>query len=604
MQIITIDFETYFDKEYTLSKLSTEEYIRDPRFEAHGAAIRWEAPLAEAQWFDACDLPAIFEADWSKIMVLCHHTHFDGLILSHHYGVKPYAWLDTLSMARLLLGNHLSVSLDSVRKHFDMPLKTTPYKIFEGKHWSELSSVDRMLIAAGCCDEVNSIWTIFKKLGARFPGSQYRVVDNLIRMFVDPVLVGDTDFFGRIWFAEEARKRDLKAELGVTGEDLQSSARFAGLLRERGVEPENTNGKNGDIYAFAKTDDFMVNLLDDPDPEVAALAAARLGIKSTIQQTRAARYGDMSTRGRMAAYLRPYGARTTRPSGGDKTNWLNLKKTDPDLPLGDSNATLKEGLVAPEGFLLAAIDSSQIECRLLNWFAGQEDVLDTFRKGNNPYSQQAEAFYGYPVDKFKNHVEYQLGKIVELQSGYGSGGLKIRLTLKHKAGIILDEWEGVRARNAYRDTHRKVVQLWHAADAMFPVLTGGDTVIRWKCLTVADGCLWLPNGCPLIYDTLEQNDEGWRVQTRNGWQRLYGAKLVENICQALAWNLTSDAMVRITTAGFRVLNAPYDELLVLIPRDGHEQEALAFCLNEMRQVPEWAPGLPLYAEGKLQERYG
>ncbi len=185
MNIITLDFETFFDADYTLSKMSTEAYIRDPRFEVHGYAWWWpdgQKGNERPGWFhrgmQACtnqytneplwiDDPIKYTLDsvpWDETALLCHHTAFDGLILSHHYGIVPKAYLDTLSMARLMLGNHVSVSLDSLREHFGMPLKRTPYQLFKGKHWSELDDYARQEITAGACDEVESIWTIFNKL--------------------------------------------------------------------------------------------------------------------------------------------------------------------------------------------------------------------------------------------------------------------------------------------------------------------------------------------------------------------------------------------------------------------------------------------------------
>jgi DNA polymerase len=139
---------------------------------------------------------------------------------------------------------------------------------------------------------------------------------------------------------------------------------------------------------------------------------------------------------------------------------------------------------------------------------------------------------------------------------------------------------------------------------MIARLAGGDP-LEWGPVTIRNQRVYLPNGSPLIYDTIEYDAEQneWKVKSRQGWNKLYGAKLVENICQALHWNFVSDVMVRLNRAGFRTLNVPYDELLLLIPRDNHAQEALAFCKNEMSRSPEWMPELPMAAEGELQERY-
>jgi DNA polymerase len=397
-------------------------------------------------------------------------------------------------------------------------------------------------------------------------------------------------------------------DLGVTEAELQSADRFADILHEQGVEPEYKEGKNKPIPAFAKTDQFMKDLLEGEDELLANLAQARLGIKSTIQQTRAATLGWTTSRGTLPVYIRAYGAKTTRPSGGDGSNYLNMKKVDPDMPRDDTNLNLKGGICAPPGYLLAAIDASNIECRLLNEVAGQYDVVDKFRNGEDVYCTVASAFYGYPVNKKEHPNQRQLGKIIELQAGYGSGGEKIRATLRNKAKIFITEEEGVKARDAYRSTHPAVVALWKQGGRMLSRLAGGPP-LQWGPVEIRDHRMWLPNGCPLIYDTIEYHrdaDSGgeyWRIKTRRGWEKTYGAKLVENLIQALAWNLVSDAMVRINRLGFRTLNCPYDELLILIPKDGHEKQHLQQCKDEMCRVPPWLPNLPLACDGELSERY-
>lgn len=161
MQIVTLDLETYFDQDYSLSKLSTEQYVRDPRFEVHGMAIRAYDRL---EWIDGQYVrEALIDFNVAQNAMLAHHCAFDGLILAHHFGIVPAAYLDTLSMGRLLLGNHVSVSLDSVRSHFGMVPKRTPYHLFKGKHWGELRPADQAEIAAGAVDEVQSIWQIFNR---------------------------------------------------------------------------------------------------------------------------------------------------------------------------------------------------------------------------------------------------------------------------------------------------------------------------------------------------------------------------------------------------------------------------------------------------------
>lgn len=290
------------------------------------------------------------------------------------------------------------------------------------------------------------------------------------------------------------------------------------------------------------------------------------------------------------------------------SNFLNFKKVDPDLPQDLNNTNIKQAIMAPPGFLLAEIDNSQIQCRLVNFLAGQDDIIERFRNGDDPYVRVASQFYGYPVNKKDHPKERQLGKVVELQAGFGSGGEKIRATLRTKANILISAADGVKARDAYRDTHPAVVDLWKTGGRMIARLAGGDP-LDWGPVHICDHRMWLPNGCALIYDTIEyyKDDEKgesyWRVKTRRGWEKLYGAKLVADLCQSLDWTLTTDAMVRITRLGYRVLSTTYDSLLVLIPRDGKEQDHLDRCKAEFRRVPPWLAGIPLDCEGELHERW-
>lgn len=323
MEVVVLDLETYFSDDYTLKKMSTEAYIRDPRFKAHGAAIKWSENTS-AQWYDERQLRYILtQHDWSDTFLIHHHAQFDGLILSHHYDVHPKMFGCTLSMARLLLGNHLSVSLDAVRKHFGITMKTTPYNLFRGKQWAEMDQGTQRLIAEGACDEVESIWKIFGLFYKDFPVEELSVIDATVKMFTEPCLEGDVELLAKVWVDEATRKAARMAELNVSEADLQSSEKFATLLRAEGVEPETKEGKKKSVYCFAKTDEFMRGLQEHDNDRVRTLAEARLGAKSTLMQTRAETLGFMATRGprgsrsTMPVYLRYCGAHTTRWSGGD-----------------------------------------------------------------------------------------------------------------------------------------------------------------------------------------------------------------------------------------------------------------------------------------------
>ena len=608
MRLVCLDAETFFSStDYTLSKMSTEAYIRDPRFQAHGAAIKWGKDHP-AHWYNERELRWVLQnEDWADTLLICHHTAFDGLILSHHYHVHPRMLGCTLSMARMMLGNHLSVSLEQVRRHFGMPSKITPYQQFDGKHWHEMSPAVQQQVAEGCCDETESIWKIFHLLMQQgFPKEELYVVDTTIKMFTEPVLRGDIPLLAQVWEKESVDKSARLAALGVDASDLQSNYRFAALLRAAAIEPERKPGKpNPDgseklIYAFAKTDQFMRDLLEHDDERVRTLAEARLGQKSTLLQTRAATLGWMARRGSMPVYLNYAGAHTTRWSGGDGCNWQNFKR----------GSDIRRAVMAPAGGVLAAIDLSQIECRILNYLAGQDDVIQKFRNNEDPYVGIASQFYGRAITKNDTN-ERGTGKQAELSCGYGCGGPKFKATARlgiYGPPVSLTDDESAAFVKLYRNTHRNVMAYWQQAESNLRRIANNET-FEWGPMRVVSKRIYLPNNSPLIYDNLEWHEDHesgeryWRNKTRNGWSKLYGAKLVENVIQALARVVMSQAMVRITQMGYRIVTTTHDEIVVSLKQDGNEQHHVERCVAEMRRTPDWLPGIPLDAEWSIGERY-
>jgi len=628
MRPVVFDLECFYDPKnvrgdkkpdgspdpYTIKAMTTESYCRDKRFDIHGAAIKWSASTSPV-WYDQRELSYVLkEEDWSDVFMINHHANFDQLVLSHHYNVIPAMSGCTMSMARLILGNHIGVSLDSVRSVFGFPPKITPYNLFEGKYWKDMTSAVRQQVADGAIDEVESIWKLFGILMQRgFPVEELEVVDSTIKMFTMPELIGDNNVFAKVWQDEVTRKAAMIDRLGVTKEELGSNERFISLLRSHGIEPEYKPGKpNADgseklIPAFAKTDPFMEELQNDEDPEVRALAEARLGAKSTLLQTRAETLGWMGSRGPLCVYLRYAGALTSRWSGGDDTNFQNWT----------NGSEINSAIIAPDGWLLAEPDSSQVECRLLNFCAGQWDKIEEFKSGADPYIGVASAFYKKSINKKDHPDERQLGKIVELQAGYGSGGNKIRSTVRVKSGgkILLTPAQGVEARDAYRNTHLAVVAYWKEAEHAITRMANFESwdwgAFRVRCdATNKTRRVVLPNGIEIIYDLLEyfsdpnSGDRYWRLKTRKGWVKIYGSKLVENMIQALARVVVSQAMVRLKKLGYRCKNTKHDSLWLLIPKDDRLEEHKAIILGEMSRELPWLPGCPLAAEFKVVgERY-
>jgi hypothetical protein len=634
MRLVVADLECFYDPKnlrgdvkpdgspnpYTIRSMTTESYVRDPRWSIHGCAFKWSAATS-AVWYDARELDHIMKTeDWSDVFLVNHHAQFDQLAFSHHYGVIPRMAGCTLSMARLMLGNHISVSLDSVREQFGLPKKFTPYNLFEGKYWKDMTPDVQRQVAEGACDEVESIWKLFGMLMKRgFPVSELEVVDSIIKMFTNPVLELDTATLAKVWEDEAKRKLEGNANLGVEGSDLRSADKFCELLEAEGIEIEYKDGKNGPIAAIAKNDPFMRDFLREHDnPRVRALAEARLAEKSTLLQSRAETLGWVASRGPAPVYLFYAGAGTLRPSGGGGDNWLNFKRGSP----------IRRAIKAPRGHYLAPVDAAQIECRVLHYLAGGPDdpVIQKFRNNEDPYVDLASHFYQEKVYKPKQDdprydemtAKRGLGKQGRLMCGYGSSGKMFRATAASGTyGPRVDMT--IETANTWVDMYRQTnpqicargTGYWAQCERVLARLAGGPPM-DFGPMRIESGRIYI-RGAPMIYDSIEyhapQPDEenpktGWRVRTKQGWKFMWGSKLTQHICEGVSRMIVSEAMIRIKKKyNIRTLNWPYDELMLLIPRDGREEEMLELCKAEMVQEPSWLPGLPLACDGALGERY-
>lgn len=319
MDIVTIDFETYYDQQYSLSKMTTEAYVRDERFEVIGVAIKVNDQ--EVDWYSGKDPGGFLHAmDYSDKAILCHNTVFDGAILSWHYGIKPKFWLDTLSMARPLHSMTVGGSLKALATYYKLGEKGDEVMRTIGLRRRDFTPEQMQAFADYCVQDVDLTYRLFKKMARQFPKEELLVIDQTIRMYTEPKLVLDPVVLDAHLTAIHERKEKLLNKLG--GEEkakkfLMSNNKFADLLRAFGVEPpmktSPTTGKQ--TYAFAKNDTEFTALLEHPNPAVRTVVEARLGTKSTIEETRTKRFLEISERGPLPIMLNYYGAHTGRFSG-------------------------------------------------------------------------------------------------------------------------------------------------------------------------------------------------------------------------------------------------------------------------------------------------
>jgi len=644
--ILTIDFETRWDKtNYTLSKMTTEEYIRHEKFKAFGACIHEYGSSTPIQWYTHEELPKIFGMyDWTKTAVLAHNAQFDIAVLSWVYGARPCFIFDSLSMGRALRGVEVGNSLAKLAEHFGLPPKGNAVYSTDGL--ADISPEIEAELAAYCKHDVYLCEEIFTRLVADYPTKELRLIDMTMQMFTDPTLVLDPDMLADALLDEKEQREALLLRLKINESQLASNPQFAAVLNALGVPtPYKTSKTTGEqTLALAKTDALFQAMLNGDNEEVALLCEARLKVKSTTERTRAQRFLEISTRGTLPVPLSYYGASTGRwtAARGSAINMQNLKR----------GSFLRRSVMAPEGHQLVVGDLSQIEPRVLAWLADYKGLLDIFEAGGDPYAAFGAQMFNIPGLTKESHPDLrQSAKSALLGAGYGLGWASfaaqllvgflgappVRYTkeVAKQLGVTKTsveefvEWEDnlekmqavphictepellihcVAAKaiiDNYRKTAAPVVKFWNlCGDLIHRSLLSGE-VYTHKCLTFSKGRIKLPNGMSLLYPNLRRGkDEEGKLQWTYGLDasKIYAGKITNNVTQGVARCVMTDGMLRVAKR-YPVKGTVHDELIAVVP-DAEVEEAKTWVLAQMTMEPRYLPGIPLNADGGAHRRYG
>lgn len=603
MKPVVVDFETYYDPEYSLSKMTTEAYVRDERFET--ILCGFKVGNKAGYWIPAEWVPDELEKlQLAGHAVIAHHAHFDGLILSHHYGVKPELWVDTLSMARALHGAKAGNSLATLCKRYGLKDKGDEVVRAMGKRRRDFSTYELRSYGEYCVNDCEREAELAKLMAPSFCAEEIKLIDAYVRMFTEPVLQLNREALLAYKERLRVRKVQLLVEAGVQLGDLRSNEKFAEVLRFVGIDPPmKYNDKGKLIYAFAKKDEAMIELADHPDEAVQAIIAARLNARSTINESRTERLLDMETRGPACVYITYYAAHSGRAGGGDKTNWQNMERVAYDKQKVQTHGFIRTAVEAPDGHVLVVGDSSNIEARLLDWTAGQEDQVEAYRaydagRGPDIYCVMAEKIYGRPISKKDDPDERFDGKTAKLGLGYGTGDKKLAATARKPL-----TW-ATNVVNIYRKSHPAVVKLWRRADECLGLIANGKVGIAMDHRGIVRTCeegLLLPNGMKIKYRNLKKNESGdWTYFDGKSVQKIYGAKVVENVIQALARIVVMSQCLMVPR---RLVLSVHDEG-VWITKERNAEKVKAEVTQALRTPLPWCLDLPLNCEVGYHKVYG
>lgn len=618
--LTTIDFETFYSRDYSLTKLTTEAYVRDSQFEVIGVAIK--IGDGRTTWYPKPEVAgAIARIDWSDKLVLAQNCAFDAAILAWRYGVKPLAWLDTLGISRALFPHEKSHSLDAQAKRMGVGTKGTEVHNAIGMRYEDFTPATLAPYGAYCKNDVELTYDLFQRYMAMgFPKQELKLIDMTLRMFVEPVLKLDEALLAKHLVEVRSRKRELLERVrdnmlanadpdyiatvfseGTEGikKLLMSNEKFAAALQSLGVDPPRkvsaTTGK--ETWAFAKTDEAFKALEEHPSEEVQALVAARLGTKSTIEESRTETMIDAATRGCLAVPLRYYGALTGRWSAesSGKVNLQNLPRT----------SKLKQAIRAPAGYKLCGADLSNIELRLGLWLAEQDDRVAMLAGGVDLYKDFAAAVFQVTYDDVTKN-QRQVGKVSNLSLIYGTGPAKLKDALRIMGGISLPLDEVRPIVDLYRSRYARVVSAWNAGDRALHAMVVDQEMDLFRgglCRVEGRKGIRLPSGRYMQYPNLRREANPttgkaeWVFDSKYGPERIYGSKVFQGITQAIARDIMAIGMLRVEKR-YPVRLTVHDSAYWLA-LEACAEEALAFGIKCLTDPIPFCPGLPLAAEGSF-----
>lgn len=645
MSFITIDFETFYDNHTGFKTQTSEEYLRDPRFHVIGVAVKVNDE--PAQWFSGSMEETrnwLQQFDWQNSSLLAHNTMFDGAILAWHFGIIPAFYYDTLCMARAIHGVEAGGSLKALTEYYGIGKKGNEVVNALGKTRESFDKEGLERYGAYCCNDVeltfklfkilhevrpisdSNVTEIFRYIGKSsrpryFSEDEYELIDLTLRMYIQPLFkVDDALLVERLQDIQREKKEllgGLMHLLQVGNEEevrakLSSNKQFAEILQELGIvvptKISPTTGK--ETYALAKKDEGFIALLEHSLPVVQQLCTVRLGTKSTIEESRIIRFIEIGGRnkGWLPIPLKYYGAHTGRWAGLDAVNLHNLPSRD------KKKKALKQSIVPPPGHVVVNSDKSQIEARILAWIAGQEDLIQQFRNGEDVYSIFASKIFKRKITK-ADEIERFVGKTGILGLGYGTGPTKLQhtlLTTPPGADLDISTCEGI--VSIYRIENYCIVKLWNECESCLRDIMAWPENKESYWLNDMKGVVEvtpegfrLPNGLYIRYPNLRrETDSKGRTQyfydSRRGPQKIWGGSVVENIVQALARIDIGEQMLTINQK-YRVALTVHDSIVTVVP-ETELLEAVKFISKVMSIPPKWGPLLPVACEVSWGPTYG
>jgi hypothetical protein len=455
MDLYTLDFESPWDRKtgYTLEKMSTEDYVNDPRFRILMCSVKRNAE--PAYLLDGPQdeiIEHLRSLSLHRHAVCAQNMMFDGLVLERRCGIIPKLYIDTLSMARPICGSYSKrLGLGHLAKFFKLGEKGDEVVRSEGKFRREdFTDYEWAEFGRYCVNDTELCYRIYQRMRRHarpflpkgmspegepwmksypkgqspfvpFSDDEMRTIDLTMRMYMQPQLELSLEVLEDNLVKTREKKAAILADMevqGITGKVLRSTDKFVALLESKGVDvplkPSPTDLKKGInpprmVPALSKTDEGFKQLQEDyaDDLEITMLLNARISEKSTQEETRTNRLIHIRKRyPKLRVPISYCSAHTTRDGGTQGINLQNPPKVD--------KSRMRYAIIAPPGHVIVDADQAQIEARLVAVCAGQHDLVEQFARGEDVYSLFASKLFKREVNR--KLVSYN-GQVINPKNG-------------------------------------------------------------------------------------------------------------------------------------------------------------------------------------------
>ncbi len=589
--MIVVDFETSYqprtpkgEQPHGLSSQTVPEYLHDPRTECLGAGVLMRRQFGnQSAWLEGEKLGRMLDAAAAGRLgaVVCHNAAFDLSVWARFYPdsyaslryrlrARPRQLVDTLHLARYAssqgwLPHDVGVRLKDLGEWLGLAKGDTAEAVAGDAALDEYAVRD-----AEITEKLMGLWV------GKWPWAEWESSTLHVLMSTPgpESLRIDAEVLQEV--AHESEEDADRAKW------VRKDENFAALLERLGVKPEYKETKTGRRkLALAKTDGFMRQLLGHNDARVRRAAELRQDAGSNINRTRARRMLVSSGDGSRALPMSVdyYRAHTGRSGGSGGLNPQNMPRGGPH----------RQALVAPPDHKLVVCDASQIEVRVLAWLAGDEETLEVFRRGADPYKAFAVDLYGLPDEDAVTKPQRQVAKSAVLGLGFGAGPHGF-LTYCQQMGVPMDEVEAERVVQAYRRSKPAVVAYWRA---LKQVERTGEQV--------------LPSGRRMVYPEMDgetfQRPKPFAPKGVDTRSRYWHGLFCENAVQATARDITLVEHGNRIMEAWPVVLVVHDEIVCSVPEEDAER-CLAYMQQVMETPPSWCADLPLAAEGDIANSYG